>query len=94
MGLWEAVLRRLQGSGGGTEEAAPDSSGYRAVWSPSNDTDAMGLILNETDAGKFEASGRHDAEGGPRPTYSIVGHSARSRLRNRPRDPVRRPTVP
>jgi ubiquinone/menaquinone biosynthesis C-methylase UbiE len=62
MGLWEAVLRRLQGSGGGIEDAAPDSSGYRAVWSPSNDTDAMGLILNETDAGKFEASGRHDAE--------------------------------
>jgi ubiquinone/menaquinone biosynthesis C-methylase UbiE len=62
MGLWEAVLRRLRGSDGGTENAAPDSSGYRAVWSPSNDTDAMGLILNETDAGKFEVSGRHEAE--------------------------------
>jgi ubiquinone/menaquinone biosynthesis C-methylase UbiE len=62
MGLREAVLRRVQVLHGGTEDSGPGSSGYRAVWAPSDDTDAMSLILNETDAAKFEASGRHDAE--------------------------------
>ena len=61
MSLWEAVLRRVRRLDGDSEDASPGSAGYRAVWAPSDDTDAMGLILNETDAAKFEASGRHDA---------------------------------
>jgi ubiquinone/menaquinone biosynthesis C-methylase UbiE len=62
MSLWKAVVRRVQGIAGNGGGPGPDASGYRVVWAPDSDTDAMGLILNETDAAKFEASGRHDAE--------------------------------
>lgn len=62
MGFLGAVRRRVRRVVGNTNDAGPGSSGYRGFWTPSDETDAMGLILNETDAAKFEESGRRDAE--------------------------------
>ena len=65
MKLLESIARRVRGESshaGGSHAADRVASGYAEVWSPGDESEAMGLIFNETDPERFEESGRHDAD--------------------------------
>lgn len=58
--------------------SSPAPSGYGMLWSPANESEARGLILNEVDPAIFERTGRADAERmaplfGPRDTVLDLG---------------------
>jgi ubiquinone/menaquinone biosynthesis C-methylase UbiE len=53
-------LRRAAADRSSGEAASPRE--YGAVWTPEDETEAMSLILNETDSETFESTGRRDAE--------------------------------
>ena len=57
-----SVPGRARGLHGGDRGTQSLSAAYDAFWRPSNEAEARGLILNETDPELFETSGRKQAE--------------------------------